>query len=333
MLEKFFKQDISSSSEKRISAIHLNKRVVIFLFCLIVSSFFWLMLALSKEYTIEIYFPVQYINLPPDKVIANNLSETIDIELKSNGFNLLFYKLKEKKETVLIDFKDAKRMPPKNNYFLLTNLRIDKIKNQFSENFKILKIYPDTIFLNFNKKISKRVPVIANLTFTLDKQYQQCDSIRLNPAFVIISGAADNIDKINHLVTETVNLKDVSDSISLKLAILKTPTLNLVELSQLSVQANVNISKFTEGNMELPIEIENLPKGYSLKLFPDKVSIKYNVAFENFEKINAMQFNASVNYLKIEPTSNKLKILLLKYPTDVRAIKINPEKVEYILRH
>ena len=93
MLEKFFKQDISSSSEKRISAIHLNKRVVIFLFCLIVSSFFWLMLALSKEYTIEIYFPVQYINLPPDKVIANNLSETIDIELKSNGFNLLFYKL------------------------------------------------------------------------------------------------------------------------------------------------------------------------------------------------------------------------------------------------
>ena len=117
MLEKFFKQDISSSSEKRISAIHLNKRVVIFLFCLIVSSFFWLMLALSKEYTIEIYFPVQYINLPPDKVIANNLSETIDIELKSNGFNLLFYKLKEKKETVLIDFKDAKRMPSKNNYF------------------------------------------------------------------------------------------------------------------------------------------------------------------------------------------------------------------------
>ena len=106
-----------------------------------------------------------------------------------------------------------------------------------------------------------------------------------------------------------------------------------MELSQLSVQANVNISKFTEGNMELPIEIENLPKGYSLKLFPDKVSIKYNVAFENFEKINAMQFNASVNYLKIEPTSNKLKILLLKYPTDVRAIKINPEKVEYILRH
>ena len=46
-----------------------------------------------------------------------------------------------------------------------------------------------------------------------------------------------------------------------------------------------------------------------------------------------MQFNASVNYLKIEPTSNKLKIQLLKYPSDVRAIKINPEKVEYILRH
>lgn len=325
-----FLKKISNTSENE--GIRLNRRVVTFLFCLLISTFFWVMMSLSKEYTIDINFPVTYINKPADKVIANNLSETINIEIKSSGFNLLIYKLKQKKETVLIDLKDSKPLSIKNHYYLLTNSRIDKITSQFNTEIKVIKIYPDTIFLNFNKKITKTVPVKANLNIEFDKLYQQSDSIQLNPAFIQISGAADLIDKIKYVETEPLNLKNINDSLSLKLNILKTPELKLIDLSQLTVQAKVNITKYTEASIELPIEVENLPKGYGLKLFPDKVSIKYNVAFQNYEKINALQFRAVVDYLKIESGSNKLKIQLQKYPSEIRAVKMNPEKVEYIIR-
>jgi YbbR domain-containing protein len=324
----FFKNS-SNTPEKE--GIRLNRRVVTFLFCLLVSAFFWLTMSLSKDYTITLNFPVSYINLPSDKVISNNLPETINIDVKSNGFNLLIYKLKRKKETVLIDVKDSKSLRIKNHNYLLTNSRIDKVTSQFDD-IKVVKIYPDTIFLNFSKKITKTVPVKANLKLDFDKLYQQTDSVKLTPAFIKISGSADLIDKIKYVETEPVYLKNITDSLSLKINILNTPALKLIDLSQSSVQATVNVTKFTEATIELPIEVENLPSGYVLKLFPDKVSIKYNVAFENYEKINALQFRVVVDYLKIEPGSNKLKVQLMKYPSEIRSVKMNPEKVEYIIR-
>ncbi len=325
----FFK---NSADEGENQGIRLNGRMITFLFCVLISAFFWLMLSLSKEYEIKLIFPVAYINSPSDKVIASRLPETIEIEVKSSGFNLLIYKIKKKNETLLIDVADSKPLPQKNHYFLLTNSRIDKITSQFSNDIKILKISPDTIFLNFNKKISRIVPVKANLKISFDNLYQETDSVKLSPAFITISGGADVVDKIRFVETEPVNLKNVNDSLSLKLTILKTPELKLIDLSQSVVTAFVNVTKFTEGSIELPIEAANLPAGYELKIFPDKISVKYNVAFQNYEKITPIRFHAVVDYLKIEPGSNKIKVELEKYPLEIRSIKINPEKVEYIIR-
>ena len=290
------------------------------------------MMSLSKEYSVEINFPVNYINFPIDKVIANQLPKTMDIEIKSTGFNLLIYKVKQKYDTVFIDAKDSKHLPAKNNFYILPNARIDKIAAQFNNDIKIMKVYPDTIFLNYNKKKSKNVPIKTNIKIIFDHLYQQSDSIKLSPAFVTISGATELIDKINFVETAPVKLKKVSDSVSIQLHVLKTPDLKLVELSQSTVKATINVTKFTEASIELPIEVENLPTGLGLKTFPDKISVKYNVAFKNYESITPLQFRAIVDYSKIESGSNKLKVLLVKYPSEIRAIKINPEKVEYIIR-
>ena len=290
------------------------------------------MMTLSKQYTISINFPVQYINFPIDKVIANHLPENIDIEIESNGFNLLWYKLKHKNETISIDIKDANPLAIKNHYYLLSNSRIDKLTSQFNNDIKIVKVYPDSVFLNFNKKITKRVAVKAKVNITFQNQYQQKDSLILTPAFIDISGAADVVDKINEVETIPLNLKNVTNSVSQKLTINKTAALKFVELSQPTVQAIINVTKYTEASIELPVEVDNLPLGFGLKTFPDKISVKYNVAFDKYEKINATQFRAVVDFKKIETGSNKLKVLLVKYPPDIKAIKINPEKVEYIIK-
>jgi YbbR domain-containing protein len=147
-----------------------------------------------------------------------------------------------------------------------------------------------------------------------------------------ISGAADKVDKITYVETEPLNIKNSSDSLTVKLNILKTPELKLVELFPQAVNATIYITKYTEASIDLPIEIENLPASFGLKIFPDKVSIKYHVAFQNYEKINALQFRAVVNYAKMEPGSNKLKIQLVKYPAEISSVTLDPEKVEYIIR-
>ncbi len=289
-------------------------------------------MSFSKEYSIEINFPVDYLHLPMDKVVSNHLPETIDIEIRSTGFNLLRYKISKKHDTVRIDAKDARHLRLKNNFYILPNSRIDKIAAQFDNDVKVLKIYPDTIFLNYNKKKTKKVKVVANIKLDFDNNYQLSDSIKLSPEYITISGAAELIDKINVVKTSLIKLKKVSDSVSMRVPIFKTANLKLVELSESTVLANINVTKYTEAKMELPVEVENLPSGYGLKTFPDKIVVKYNVAIKQYESITPFQFRAVVDYSKIESGSNKLKVRLVKTPQEVKAAKINPEKVEFIIR-
>jgi YbbR domain-containing protein len=311
--------------------IRLNKRVVTFLCCLLISVLFWLLMALSKEYTITVTYPVSYINAPKDKVIANKLPRQIDILIRSKGLFLLAYKFR-KPQTVYIDLNGRRPLTERNHYYLLTNAQAGKLTEQFSTRIKLLEIYPDTILLNFNRKIVKRVPVKANLKLSMDSRYQQADSIKLIPGYVDISGAADVISKIEYVETVPLSIKNVDKPQSIILYIKNDSSNGEVELSTTKVKALVNVKKFTEASIELPIEAINLPAGYSLKSFPDKVTVKYNVAFDNYEKINAQQFRAIIDYSKAEEGSNKLRIILEKFPEDIRSVKLSPEKVEYILK-
>jgi hypothetical protein len=227
--------------------------------------------------------------------------------------------------------KDARSMNYKNVYYLLSNSRMDKIRTQFSNEIHILKVNPDTIFINFNKKVSRQVPVKYNLSLVFNKQFNLTDSVTIQPQFITVSAEADVINKIDSLETQRITLKNLSNSTIVNLPIIKTPQLKHVEFSQSFVKAVVNVTKYTEASLELPVEVENLPVGYSFKAFPDKVIVKFNVAFKNYEKINALNFRAVVDYKKIDKESNKLKVQLVKVPEGVRNVKLVTEKVEYII--
>ncbi|MBL7884255.1 MAG: YbbR-like domain-containing protein [Bacteroidia bacterium] len=312
--------------------VRLNKRLSTFTVCLIIAVFFWILMSLSKDYSIIVNFPVRYIHLPQDKVVANHLPETIDMEINARGFDLLFYKLKQKKETVLIDVRDAKPLPAFNQYYLLTNSRIDKLTAQFGSYVKIKQVNPDTVYLNYNKKDVRSVPVKLKINLSFEPPYQQSDSISITPSFVQISGAADVVDKIHELYTQEIVLNGINKSQKIEIPIIITPNLKGVELSSEKIQVSIPVLKYTEATIDLPIETINLPEEYSLKTFPDKVQVKFNVAFDDYEKINQQQFKVVVDYKKIEQGSDKLKLNLVQYPSQIRGIKINPEKVEFIIR-
>jgi YbbR domain-containing protein len=320
----------NKESGKKREKIRLNRRVATFVVCVGISILFWFMMELSKEYTIALSYPVSYINGPKDKVVSNNLPSIITIEIHSKGFFLMAYKFK-KAQLVSIDLNDIHPMQTKNNFYLLTNSRLNKITEQFSSEVQVLRIVPDTIFLNFNKKITKEVPVKAMISLELASQFQLEDSIRIEPAEIEIAGAADAISQIDHVETVPATIKSVNGSKTIQLNLAKLHQAG-VEMSVASVHAVINVKKYTEGNLELPVEAINLPAGYSLKSFPDKVQVRYNVTFEDYDKINASMFRAVIDYKKMEQGSNKLKVQLEKVPEEVRSVRLNPEKVEFIIR-
>ena len=90
-----------SSSDK--APVKLNRKVVTFFICIIISTGFWFLISLSQNYTSLLKFPVNYLNLPKNKVISNHLPDNIEIELEASGFHLLSYKFKNIQKPISID--------------------------------------------------------------------------------------------------------------------------------------------------------------------------------------------------------------------------------------
>ena len=81
----------------------LNRKVTTFLLCLVIASFFWLINALNGNYTKTITVPLKFINLPSDRVLANELPKSFNVDIKATGIKLLFLTLKENLNEATID--------------------------------------------------------------------------------------------------------------------------------------------------------------------------------------------------------------------------------------
>ncbi len=298
--------------------------------CLFLSVFFWFLITFSKDYISTVVFPLSYQNTPKYKVVVNRLPSTIDVDINASGFTILYYKLLYHSQPVKIDLKELKPSRDPGIYFMAINTKLEKLSRQFGNRIKALKVVPDTLFVNYSKRINKTVPVKLNGVITYNKDYQLKDSIHLLPSKVLISGPEEQVNEIKYAETEAVKLEDVDHNIRTDVRIMLSNDSSLIDVSNPTVQLIVPVTKVTEETMEIPIQVDNLPKGYSLKTFPDKVSVKFVAPFDEFKKMDASSFRVRVDYLK-KTNSRKLRIELVKKPPFVKALKINPEKVEFIV--
>lgn len=314
--------------------MRLNKKLVTFIVCVVIATGFWFLSALSKDYSGQVNVPVIYTHLPKDKVVTNKLVDTLDVEIRTSGFKLILYRLYKDPDPIRIDMRTVRRTREEGYYFIATNARLERFSEQLDPGTRITKVVPDTIFVNFNKKMSKMVPVKLNAQIDFRKEYQLKDSIRLHPSTVKISGAPSVIEKIDYIPTETVTLRDVHKPISRRVKLDFSGERKQVEASVDAVRLEVPVAKFTEGSIELPVEVTGLPVGYSIRTFPDKVTVKYQVALSDFEAVknNPQMFKLVADYSKVKEGSTKLKVELVKAPAAVRHPKVIPDKVEYIIR-
>ena len=285
---------------------------------------------LSKNYDQRTTYKVTYSELPQNKSLINRLPDSVVLNLRTSGFSLLKEKLFSSKRNILIDCSNL-RLNSDSISYLSTVSIADRIESQLGNDYSVTKIFPDTVFFNFSARSSKTVPVKLNISLGFEKQFQLSDSIKIEPARVTVYGAKEVLSKIDHVLTDYLVLNKLSKTTS--------KTLGFADggrglgFSSDSVQVTIPVDQFTEGNMEVPIEVMNLPAGYSLKLFPDKVNLRFIVGISNLSRLNSSLFKVTVDYAKAGDGSNsKLKLELVESPSYINGIKMEPEKVEFIIR-
>ena len=71
-----------------------RSQLPIFFFLIVLSSVFWILTVLSKDYTSTITTPVVFYNLPDDKLLIESKEVTLQMQVKAPGFSLLAHQFK-----------------------------------------------------------------------------------------------------------------------------------------------------------------------------------------------------------------------------------------------
>jgi len=310
----------------------LRQKIYVFFICILLSTSFWFLIVLSKDYTSIIRVPVQYINLPEHIVVVNRIPSQLSLEVNSFGFDLLRYKFVGDENEIILDVNQMLRMTTAMSGYILTNARMDRIVGQLGSNTKILKILPDTIFFKFDKKVIKKLPVKLKYDLAFEKQYNLSDSIVVKPREVVASGPKTILDTIKEFETDLLHLENLSKTVNRTVSLKMNDTLSKLTFNTTRVLVNIPIDKFTEREIKVPVKVINLPSNYGIKTYPEDVTVSCLVPLTKFEKTNASLFEIVADYNESQSKrSNKLKLQVIQSPGYVRNIKLIPEKVEYII--
>jgi len=303
-----------------------SKKVFTFIICLSIASLLWVVHTLNLNYKYIIHIPVKFNNLPSNKIIIGDIPEKLDIEIKTSGLKLLFIIFSNRISELNIDFNSLKTNA-KSQAYSISNGNFS-IKNSINFNVEILKIRPDTLFFNLASNNTRLVPVKLNLKTTMRSGYAITSNPVVNPAFISVSGDSLSLSKIDTIYTMPITLKDVYQNYNESILLNNTNLNNHFNLKEVNIQFNVD--RLTETTIRVPVNFITNQSYRHIKLLPPFVNVTYLVAMKDYDAINSNSFKATVNYKQIEEKQTKLKVELIRKPSEIKVLKIEPSNISYL---
>ncbi len=307
-----------------------DKRIVVFLACLLIATGLWFLNVLSKDYSTTLSYPVKYINPPQNQFLVNNPPSIMELKVNAYGFTLLRQKIKFSFSPIVLNLTNiTKNIEPSSNGFRInTNTIINQVSDQVSSEITVHNIRPEIFFIQLDSLETKLVPIKTNIELKFKPQYNLKKAVITNPKQVNITGPAIILDTIDFLYTEEKIFDGLEYEITSTLEIIHPENTTVIPEK---IELKIPVEKFTEKEILIPIQIKNKPENASIKLFPSEIKLTILVGLSEFETVDASKFEVFVDYKNIKTEITSLEITVLSELPNVQIIRFTPESVEYLI--
>jgi YbbR domain-containing protein len=314
----------------KVDKLRNNKNAIVFLVCVFIATVLWFLNALGKDYSTTISYPVKYVNAPARKFLANEPPSKLELKVDAHGFTLLRHKLSLSSSPIILSLSAITQgvQPTNRSYRVQTNRFLKRISSQVSNEITVNAVQPEELIIILDSLKSKIVKVKPNIDFNFKSQFNLKNPISLNPYEVNITGPATCIDTIKQLFTEYKEYQELDATVERKLEILHPEKTTIVPKN---VLLKIDVEKFTEKDLKIPIQIKNKPANVNIKLFPSEITVKCLLGLSEYENITAADFNATVDYEAIGSETTNLAVSIDSKPSFIQLIRFTPESVEYLI--
>jgi hypothetical protein len=311
---------------------NFKSNLLTFFGCLIVASFMWLFQSLNRNYSTTIKFPVKYLNLPKDKFIYSPLPKVCEAEVKASGMKLLLSYFKPIDEVLVIDYQTQKKVFGSNGSTEKLIVSPQMLSFAFNTKLEILKLKPDTIFIEYKKLFSKMVPIKHNVKTQFKDNFNLVGSIQIKPSHILITGDTASINHIDFVETEDLLLQNLEAGFSEPIKLKERTDQWHSNYSVNEVTASADVDRFTEKDLDLEVQTKNIPNGFEVNVLPKKVKVKFSVAYKDFDFIKPDFFKLSVDFKNQINQAAETLIEVENKPGNIYNLRLLPEKVKFLFK-
>ena len=280
--------------------LYLFHNYKIKLIALVFAIFIWFFVVTENDYETILEIPVVPVNLPPGKILLNEIPQNVKIKIKGTGKDLIAVGVGSSARLEI----DLSNVEKKKSFFLEPKNVFLSRPIGFITTEEVLT--PDSLTVVIDDYSVKTVPVIPELKIKIAPGYTQAGKIRIFPDSVTISGPESIISKVNELRTQySDEANPLKFDFKKKLPII-LPPYDKFEININQVDVYLNIQKLVELEITgVPVQIRNLPADETAYVVPSTLSLILEGGGDMLTYVDRNDIVAYLDYNRIKNSPGK----------------------------
>lgn len=288
-----------------------------------VAAVFWFIMTMNDSVQRNMTVDINFTNVPDSATFITLPPEEMHVTVRDRGSHLLRVGL-WRHPVMNIDFAD---------YAHSGRLRFSRadlmasLRNTFGATATISSTSIDSISLPYTLERGRRVPVRVVCDATAVSGKTIAGRIACNPGNVTLYSATD-IDTITRVYTQRIVVRDLDDSKEVEVALRPIPGVRIIPET---VKVTIPVEALVKRQTMVHINVDNVPAGEELLLFPSRVKVEYYVPMSQFNDVPNIDLR--VDYRDTHLTDeSRLPVRIARFPAYVINPTTKTTTVEYTIQ-
>jgi YbbR domain-containing protein len=286
----------------------------------------WLILQFSKEHQIDYSLNIEFTDIPINEIVEKK-SISLTSSLNETGFKIFQKEFTNK--TITISLSKLEKYD--DHYIFDVSLFASQIAEQLNVSSKNFNIENNRYRLPYAEKSIKKVAVNLNQKLEFSNAYASYSGVILSKDSIEIAGPKNAIRNIEAIESKQLSLTNLKKDEQGEIKLIN-PKPDLISIEKEYVDYTIQVEKFTEISLNLPIKLINSPDEYKVELIPQTVNLKFQTSIENADLFDEEDFLVVCDFNNAIENAYIIVPKIKKSPDKAIRLELDPKQIEYILR-
>jgi|GEM_PF-5232492 len=303
-----------------------NKYGTFFLF-LLLSFTLWFVYRYQEDFSQTTTVHIDFTNVPDDISFHSDEPLPVKVNLTSSGFRLL----KARYFPPIVSMDYLKSVEYINGDVLMDlNKNLVKLKEGIGGDYVLNNVAQEIVEIPVTFLKSKKIKVSFNPDIIYKNNLVPVEVGFVSGDSVLISGDQKLLNTIGDLNFENKEVV-VTDTLQQVLLDARELLPDGVIVSSSKMSYNIRTVQMTEGTIELKVMISGIPENVAVKRIPSTINVVYTVPLEDYDSINAADFNYTISFDQLKESVNIIPVEIQTDTERIHSIRTIPSQIKVLV--